>query len=192
MLKYIVILLDLYLVSGLTNSFGRKNPLKFYPDSDRNNDLFKISSSEASTISKSWLDKIILDYKNSKLKNLDEIHIVDSINKLEEYIGIHRKKNDVYLKWKPMSNKKKRIPIFLIAYEIDDDNKKVVIKQLVQSPMWNHGQIESNELRLALFDYIRIICDYAVDLEYLYEHDLRYKLSWVTWYEKNEKFDKYL
>ena len=51
----------------------------------------------------------------------------------------------------------------------------------MQSPFWDQDQIDSNELRLALIDQNERNNCTKINLEYLYEQDLRYKLAWATW-----------
>ena len=186
---YILLISGVMSVNGLLNSFGGYNRnnkyIKYNPNEEPGKDLYKISSSEASSLSKQWLNDILKEFNNEKsykTGRLEDCYIVKSINLLEDYIGKHRKLNDIYIKWRPMSNKKERTALFIIALELDDVNKILVLKQLIQSPEWNQNQIESNKLKEALISYTNNFKDYRLDLEYLYEHDLRYKLSWITWY----------
>ena len=188
---YILLTTGVMSVNGLLNSFGGYNRnnkyIKYNANEEPCKDLYKISSSEASSLSKQWLNDILKEFNNEKIYKtgrLEDCYIVKSINLLEDYIGEHRKLNDIYIKWRPMSNKKERKALFIIALELDDVNKILVLKQLIQSPEWNQHQIESNKLKEALISYTTNFKDYSLDLEYLYKHDLRYKLSWITWYLK--------
>ncbi len=167
-------------------------------------DLYKISSAQASLISKNWLQNIVVtifqqqrDNLEKKIKNkkqkgenkmissglfeLEDAHIVTSINQLEGYINTHRSEKDIYMCWKPKSNQGIQSVLFIIVAEIDKENKKFVIKQLVPSPTWSPEQIESNELKLALIDMNDINNCTELDMSYLYQHDLRYRLAWATW-----------
>ena len=167
-------------------------------------DLYKISSAQASLISKNWLQNIVVtifqQQRNNlekKIKNkknnqenkiissglfeLEDAHIVTSINQLEGYINTHRSEKDIYMCWKPRSNEGIQSVLFIIVAEIDKENKKFIIKQLVPSPTWTPEQIESNQLKLALIDMNDINNCTELDMNYLYQHDLRYRLAWATW-----------
>ena len=168
---------------------SNKNPYK---------DLTRISPSQASFISKRWLENMIVEItqeeKNDKklerlprkLFDLEKAHIVTNINQLEDYIANHRSVVDMYLSWMPLSTKNIKTPLFIIVGEMDNTNKIFSIKQLVQSPDWDNRQISSEELKNALIDYTSQFESTTIDLTYLFEHDLRYKLSWATW---NLEFD---
>ena len=65
--------------------------------------------------------------------------------------------------------------LFIVVCENVDT--RCVIKQVIQSPFWSSEQIESNELKLTL----EAFANSKLDLDYLYKHDLRYKLAWATW-----------
>ena len=96
-------------------------------------------------------------------------------------LNTHRSEKDIYMCWKPKSNQGIQSVLFIIVAEIDKENKKFVIKQLVPSPTWSPEQIESNELKLALIDMNDINNCTELDMSYLYQHDLRYRLAWATW-----------
>ena len=71
--------------------------------------------------------------------------------------------------------------LFIIVASIDNVLKEFIIKHIVQSPYWEPEQIDSNELRLALMDQnIKNNCN-TTNFDYLYDHDLRFKLAWATW-----------
>ena len=95
--------------------------------------------------------------------------------------------------WKPKSNEGIQSVLFIIVAEVDKENKKFSIKQLVPSPFWSPEQIESNELKKALIDMNDINNCTEIDMNYLYQHDLRYRLAWATWRldldNKNHTFD---
>ena len=71
--------------------------------------------------------------------------------------------------------------LFIIVAEIAPKEQEFIIKHLVQSPFWDQEQIDSNELRLALIEQNERNNCTSINLEYLYEQDLRYKLAWATW-----------
>lgn len=192
MLRIIIIFTLICLSQSLIN--GNTNVRKYRENLNPGKDLIKITHSQSSLISKSWLENIIIEIntknknnKNlpSKLFELADAHIVNSINQLENYISDHRSDNDIYLSWMPSSIKpkkfKNKISLFIIVAEVDNKNKKFSIKQLVQSPLWDPSQIPSYKLKEALSDFTTQFEGLDIDLSYLYQHDLRYKLSWATW-----------
>ena len=176
-------------------------------------DLYKINSSQASLITKNWLENIVVTIFEKEKKKLDEklekknkpkekqfdmskslfeiedAHIVTSINQLEDYIQNHRQEKDVYMCWKPKSLSGIQSVLFIIVAEINTEEKIFSIKQLVQSPFWSPEQIESNKLKEALINMNQINNCTKLDMSYLYEHDLRYRLAWATWNLKLEHKD---
>ena len=71
--------------------------------------------------------------------------------------------------------------LFIIVAYILAEKQEFVIRHLVQSPFWDPSQIDSNELKIALEDQnCKNNCT-TINLEYLYENDLRYKLAWAVW-----------
>ena len=178
----------------LSSSFSFKKRV-YYTNTNPEKDLERITHSQASFISKKWLEGMIIEIKNQekndnklerlprKLVDLGEAHVVTSINQLENYISDHRDINDIYLSWMPRSIKNQKTPLFLIVGELDTKKKIFTVKQLVQSPKWDPEQIPSCKLKDALIEYIdKFFQSSTIDLNYLYEHDLRYKLSWATWH----------
>jgi len=183
-----------FLFLSLVDSFSNYNiPNKYFSNKIPSKDLIRITPSQASSYSKKWLEEMIFDItKNNKydfkleklpqkLFELNNAHIVMNINQLEDYINNHRSINDIYLAWMPLSRKKTKSVLFIVVGEIDTLNKIFLVKQLVQSPNWDPLEICSNELRNALVNYTGNLDSCHIDLSYLYEHDLRYKLSWATW-----------
>ena len=166
---------------------------------DRSSDLKVIKPGQASLITRNWLQNIVADLFNRESKNLinkeftktgiynyDELHIVTSINKLESYIQESynkegKEKAHLFLAWMPKGMYGRNEALFIIVAEIAPKTQEFIIKHLVQSPFWDQEQIDSNELRLALIDQNERNNCTTINLEYLYEQDLRYKLAWATW-----------
>ena len=166
---------------------------------DRSSDLKVIKPGQASLISRNWLQNIVADIfnrENNKLMkkeftktgiyNYDELHIVTSINRLESYIqesynaqGKH--KAHLFLAWMPKGTHGREEALFIIVAEISSKDQEFIIKHLVQSPFWDQDQIDSNELKLALIEQNERNNCTKINLDYLYEQDLRYKLAWATW-----------
>ena len=166
---------------------------------DRTSDLKVIKPGQASLISRNWLENIVVDVFNRENKRLinqdfsatgmydyDELHIVTTINRLETYIQESyqlkgKEKSYLFLSWMPKGVYGRTESLFIIVAEINKKDKEFIIKHLVQSPFWEPSQIDSNELRLALIEQNdRNNCT-TINLEYLYDQDLRYKLAWATW-----------
>ncbi len=166
---------------------------------DRSSDLKVIKPGQASLISRNWLQNIVADlfnrenkklinkeFSNTGIYNYDELHIVSSINQLESYIQESynvqgKEKAHLFLAWMPKGVYGREEALFIIVAEIAPKEQEFIIKHLVQSPFWDQEQIDSNELRLALIEQNERNNCTRINLEYLYEQDLRYKLAWATW-----------
>ena len=143
-------------------------PNKVNPSSD----LRTISGSQASTISRHWLNAI-MSYKPTIAK--EDKHVVDQINTLETHIQAHMTERDLYLAWMPVGDAKE--VLFVVVSSIDISNKRLVVKVVVQSPFWYMDQIESSELKVALTDLATNIGT-ELNLEHLYLSNPRYRLEW--------------
>ena len=71
--------------------------------------------------------------------------------------------------------------LFIIVAQINALKKEFIIRHLVQSPFWDPAQIDSCELKSALIAQNEKNNCTSINLEYLYENDLRYKLAWAIW-----------
>ena len=166
---------------------------------DRSSDLKVIKPGQASLISRNWLQNIVADlfnrenkklinkeFSNTGIYNYDELHIVSSINRLESYIQESyniqgKEKSHLFLAWMPKGMHGREEALFIIVAEIATKEQEFIIKHLLQSPFWDQEQIDINELRLALIEQNERNNCTSINLEYLYEQDLRYKLAWATW-----------
>jgi len=158
---------------------------KYVSSENRCEDIQVIGHSKASLISKNWLENIMthMIHQEQKMKkdrsihfgDNNDLHIIVKINELENYIQEHRHPFDFYLAWMPKCIYGSKDILFLVVCE--KTTKSCVVKQVIQSPFWSPEQIESNELRLSL----EAFADSNLDLDYLYQNDLRYKLAWATW-----------
>ena len=201
-LPFFLVLYFSPMVGGLTPSRLPNGKLRTFISSiPPSKDLYKINYSQASLISKNWLQNIVVasvQREKNKLEKrvkdkskdktissglfeMEDAHIVTSINQLEGYIQQHRAPEDIYMCWKPKSNQGIQSVLFIIVAEVDKENKKFSIKQLVPSPFWSPEQIQSNELKKALIHMNDINNCTEIDMNYLYQHDLRYRLAWATW-----------
>lgn len=165
-----------------------------HPESD----LKIITPGSASIISRNWLQNIVVDVfskENSKLKNnqfsdtsifdYDDLHIVTGINKLESYIQESYEKNEgkktLFMAWTPKGEHGRTEVLFIIVVQIHLSNREFIIRHLIQSPFWDPSQIDSNELKKALVAQNTLNNCTQINLEYLYDNDLRYKLAWAVW-----------
>ena len=170
---------------------GIKSKIKYV--SDPENDLFKITSSQASTLSKSWINMIQSstpseigfekpeDYVKYRVESYGFLY--DGINRLEKYITDHRNDNDLYLAWQPKISGKhnKRNILFIIGTEIDLTNKVFNVNTIVQSPIWKGShQIDTIELKKALDIVNRKANCTDINFEPLKESDIRYYWSWFS------------
>ncbi len=139
-------------------------------------DLKSISASEASFISRHWLNNII----QSQSINKEDITIIDNINKLEEHIqhvfSNHEEVSNVYFAWIPEGGYMKDI-LFLIVLEVREDQN--ILKLIIQSPFWDSSQINSKYLLKSLEDFSKI-SNRNLDLYEFYEDNIRFKLEWYN------------
>jgi hypothetical protein len=170
-----------------TRLYNREFHNKKYYNIEPERDLIKITSSEASILSKEWLTKLKLEYpyghrisKDGKqiLKLNTPDYLFDSINKIERYINSHRSDNDIYMKWCPTSKNSDIEPLFIIATEIEPENGLFKVNLLVQSPNWNPNHINTIEIKKALESInLNANCT-SIDYSGLKNNDPRYYFSW--------------
>jgi len=132
-----------------------------------------LTPSKARFIAKHWANNIL----NSGLEIMTEdVHV---LNKIDELMGLTAKENNyIYISWTPSSLINE--VLFIIVGETKSDKKEFVIKLIVQSPFWDSKQISSENLKYAIEELIYGIDDVSLNMTYLYDNDLRYKLSWLT------------
>lgn len=146
------------------------NIKKYVHHTDINKELLIVDYKYVSLISWNWLSNILGSYN---LENNPDYHIITKINRLE---GLSQDENlYTYMVWKPKCIYGSSDVLFIIVSELIDN--KYNIKLVIQSPFWCSEQIESNELKNILIEYT----DDNIDLDELYDSDLRYRLSWYTW-----------
>ena len=175
-------------------------PLKYVANKKSpSSDLKIISPAQASLITKNWMENIVVGIFNDENKKLqektfssksifdyDDLHIVTNINQLEQYIQdsysvSKEKRKTLFLAWNPQEIHGQNNIIFIIVVYILIEKQEFVIRHLVQSPFWDPSQIDSNQLKIALEDQnCKNNCT-TINLDYLYENDLRYKLAWAVW-----------
>lgn len=206
MIKYIIFnIFNLLFVSSLLpKRLPNGNIVKFTPNkNDPTKDLLLVTPGKASIITKNWLNNIIMDIFNSPsnvrengfnkkgLFEYDELHIVQNINKLEEFISSTYTQNykenentiskNIFLVWNPIGNNGKRDELFIIGVQIHLKNKEFIIKHLIQSPYWDPIQIDSIELKKALIIQNKKNNCTKINFDYLFENSNRFKYSWQIW-----------
>ena len=156
---------------------------KYISNKNPKEDIIVIDRSRASIISRNWLENILNYEINKKINertnsmNHDN-HIVMKINELETLIQDNTEY--IYLSWMPKCIYGSKDVLFLIVCQYIDDMFNV--KLVIQSPFWSHDQIKSQMLKDALCDYT----NNKINLNELYNNDIRYKLSWSTWCLQNQ------
>ena len=208
--KYTIFLIHLLFYNGLMpKRLPNGKIVKFksnykHPESD----LKVITPGTASIISRNWLQNILaevvskenLNFKNNVFKkdefkkdglfDYDDLHIVMGINKLENYIqesyqshgdNINKEKKLLFLAWSPNGEHGKTEVLFIIVAQIHVLRREFIISHLIQSPFWDPSQIDSTELKNALIAQNILNNCTQINLEYLYDNNLRYKLAWAVW-----------
>lgn len=148
----------------------RYTPNNNNPDKD----LKKITPSEASFVSRHWLNNIL---QARKICREDE-HILIKINVMEQFIQDQYTFNEEvfyeYLAWCPQGITTDIL--FLIIIE-KKDNNKMILKLLINSPFWDCSQISNDYLLESLKKYSNIK-NFELDIEEFLDNNIRYKLSW--------------
>ena len=193
MMHFIYSLLGILLpiVNSYTSMSGGGNFAKSRYVADPKNDLYKITHSQASTISKSWVDVLTssipatsligndnLDYRKYRIDSY--AHLYDGINDFERYLNNHRSENDLYLSWQPKKNKQKTPEtLFIVAAEIEPVSRNFKINQILQSPGWlGSRDIPSLELKKAL-EYVNEKANCTkIDYTPMRQTSLRFYWSW--------------
>ena len=124
-------------------------------------------------------------FSKTNIFDYDDLHIVTGINKLEGYIQESYEKNEgkksLFLVWSPRGEHGRTEVLFIIVVQINILRREFIIRHLIQSPFWDPSQIDSNELKKALVAQNTLNNCTQINLEYLYDNDLRYKLAWAVW-----------
>lgn len=146
-----------------------------YNKKSPSSDLRPISGSQASYISRFWLDAII---KNKPSIAIEDKHVVGQINRLENHIQNNFNDKDMYLAWMPQGDTIE--VLFLIVLKVDIYKQQMIVQHMVQSPNWSYDQIKSSKLRNSLKDTASksgtILC-----LTQLYKAEPRYHIDWEYW-----------
>ena len=154
-------------------------------------DLVKITTGRVSLISKNWMDNIVLDTINTEMKKIDNKfkadnilnynhdHIIKKIYDIQTVIKQEDiDENDLFMSWSPKGNHGRNEILFIVHLNINPKRKEVSVVRLIQSPFWDPIQIESSKLKYAIIDLVKYLNNVTIVFDYLYESDLRFKLSW--------------
>lgn len=145
-------------------------------------DLHAISQSQASIVTRVWLQKIIQE--DPTIAPEDEC-AVKQINRLEAHVQNEANQGDLYMVWTPepyLDEHGLRDVLFVLASSVDIENKRMSVKLLVQSPLWCPDQIRSGALKDSLESMATTI-GATIDFDDLYKAEPRYKLEWENWYK---------
>ena len=191
MFRYIVFALGLVNCYVSINGGGNVAVPKTKYKPDPQNDLYRITHSQASTISKSWVEILTssvpaasligngdTNYKKYRVDSYS--HLYHGINDFERYLNNHRTDKDLYLSWQPMKLKQK-IPetLFIVAAEIDPVTKTFKIQHLLESPTWlGSVDISTLELKKALETVNSKANCTTIDYSPLKDTGLRFYWSW--------------
>ena len=72
--------------------------------------------------------------------------------------------------------------LFIVIAKLDLEKKIINIDNIIQSPFWDSEQIDSIYLKYSLIDQNDSINKTNISFIPLYQNNIRYKLSWETWY----------
>tara|TARA_B100000524_G_C23653349_1_gene370903 strand:- start:3188 stop:3748 length:561 start_codon:yes stop_codon:yes gene_type:complete len=157
--------------------FNYKNP---------SSDIKLIDSKRAFLISKNWLDnyiiKIINENQLQNTKNLnsavyDGINYVMEVNNFRKNIKTYNETH-IYMSWYPQGCYGISENLYLVIAEKTTSN--LLIKHIISSPYWESKQISNEKLKISLIDYSKNQ-NKTIDFDFLYENNIRHKLSWSTW-----------
>lgn len=169
------------------------NSRKFIPNKDNpRNDLKLKDEQSVSLITKNWMNNIVLHLVNNKKKykknilEYDDLHIVTSINNMKKDIEFIDKENKnislLYFSWEPKCIQGFQESLFIVIAKLDLEKKLINIDNIIQSPFWDSEQIDSIYLKYSLIDQNESINKTNITFNPLYQNNIRYKLSWETWY----------
>jgi len=139
---------------------------------DPSRDLELITSSEASCISKGWM--------NNLMENQEpflEDPVINDINRFEKYVQDHRDFKDMYFLWKPTTITGRSIPLFIVCCDTNSLTNSLNVHCLIQSPWWTPERISSKHLKNAL-DYKGVSSYKNTFYGELKEQQPRHYMSW--------------
>ena len=173
----VIVCFLIHSVNSLPPFKNNGNIRKYYPNKKcPAEDLKVITLQEASIISRHWLSNIVVD---NIIKPEDQ-YIVEKINDAEQYFQNQftelSKYNDLYLAWAPKGDVNQIL--FIVFSSVDHENRKLIINMVIPCPYWESKQISANELKKAL-ESLASESDADLDLQPLYDSDIRIKMDWT-------------
>jgi len=127
-------------------------------------------------IAKHWENNIL----NTALEiRKEDEHVLQDIDEFYSIVksDCESNKKNIYISWSPKCAIHEIL--FIVVAEINMDDKKFIIKHLVQSPFWDSKQIESRHLKYALEDLVSDFDELSLDMRELYEKNMRIALDWM-------------
>jgi len=158
------------LFSSYVMSFTLNRGKQCHYKIDPSRDLELVTSSEASCISKGWVDNIMENQEPFDL-------VMNDINRFEHYVQDHRDYKDMYFIWQPKTITGNSTPLFIVCCDTDSITNSLNVKCLIQSPWWTPERISSKHLKNAL-DYKGVSSYKNTFYGELKEHQPRYYMSW--------------
>jgi len=140
---------------------------------DPSRDLELITSSEASCISKGWINNILENQEPLS----DDDPVMNDINRFEQYVQDHRDYKDMYFIWKPMTFSGRSATLFIVCCDTNSLTNCLNVQYLIQSPWWTPERISSKHLKNAL-DYKGVSSYKNTFYGELKEHQPRHYMSW--------------
>lgn len=175
-MKIVSLLLVCMTVSALQPSRLPNGDLKrFCPNKQTPcTDLKSVESYEATIIAKHWANNIAVQ----PILNKEDKHILDRIERFNEFSRESRDPRYVHLLWVPDGVNYE--VLFMVLVHVNGDTDTLTVSLLIPSPFWDSSQIESTELKRALED-LATQSKKRLDLSGLYRNDIRFKLAWKDW-----------
>ena len=170
---------------------NRENSIQTFYDNP-SSDLQLLTHSEASTLTKKWVDALLNSTPNSfgfgtfanyaKYRVDSYNHLFNDINSFERYLQYHRQMNDIYLAWRPTLKKQwnAKETLCVVATNIDLDKKLFNVNKIIESPTWKSTyDIDSTSLKRSL-EVINDRAQYTtINFDPLKENSIRYYWSWT-------------
>lgn len=189
--KYLLYILIITFVNSLSpKKLPSGKPRTFVPNKENpRRDLSLISKKRINIVTKNWLENImnhITHNKKKYRKNIlshDDLHIVTGINDLWRNIESDDK-SYIYFSWEPKCEQGLNDILCIIVVKLIVEERQMIVENIIQSPFWDSQQIETTYLKKSLIDQNDVLNMSTLSFEELYKNNIRYKLSWDTWYTK--------
>uniref|UniRef100_A0AB39JB30 Uncharacterized protein n=1 Tax=Florenciella sp. virus SA2 TaxID=3240092 RepID=A0AB39JB30_9VIRU len=170
----ILTIISYYTYALIPNNLPSGKKKKYNPNNEHpEKDLKKIKPSEASFISRHWLNNIL----QSKQICQEDEYILHKINHMEQFIQDQYTFNEQvyyeYLAWCPQGITTD--VLFLVI--VEKKYNKIILRLLINSPFWECSQISNDYLLKSLKQYTNLKRS-ELDLTDFLNENFRYKLDW--------------